>query len=179
MRWNRDHEVEAGQDRREAGDEHADPGHHHVAARGAAAVRRIEGPAGIDAARDHRVEREQEAEHEHVPAQEIDLWEGDVLRTEHERQHEVAEDRGHGRNQDEEHHRHAVHREQLVVGVGAHQVARGCRQLHADQRGEDPADEEREADDAEVHDADAFVVLGQEPRRDRVLMVEIGDARCG
>ena len=87
-------------------------------ARGAAAVRRVERPAGIDAAGHHRAEGEQEADDEDVPAQEVDLREGDVLRAEHQRQHEVAEDRRHGGNEDEEHHRHAVHREQLVVGVG-------------------------------------------------------------
>ena len=82
-------------------------------------------------------------------------------------------------NEDEEHHRHAVHREELVVGVGADEVAGRRRQLEADQRREQAADEEREGDDDEVHDADALVVLGQEPRGDRVPDVQIVDARRG
>ena len=36
------------------------------------AVRRVERPAGVDAAEDHRVEREDEADDEDVPAEQVD-----------------------------------------------------------------------------------------------------------
>ena len=54
-----DDEVEAGEDRREAGDEDADrrPAT-TLRVREGRAVGRVEGPAGVDAARDQRVERE-------------------------------------------------------------------------------------------------------------------------
>ena len=127
---------------------------------------------------DHRVHGEQEADDEDVPAQEVELREGDVLGAEHQRQHEVAENRGHGGDQHEEHHRHAVHGEQLVVGV---RRARG-RPPASPARGGSPSAKrpprkKAKVDDHEVHDADALVVLGQQPRRDRVLVVQIGHAR--
>ena len=77
-----------------------------------AAVGRVERPAGVHAADDHRVDGEEEADDEDVPAEEVDLRERDVLGPEHQRQHEVAENRRHGGNQHEEHHRHAVHGEE-------------------------------------------------------------------
>ena len=45
-------------------------------------------------------------------------------------------------------------------------------------RGEEAAEEERDRHDHEVHDADALVVLGQQPRGHAVLVVQIGDRRC-
>ena len=75
----RHHEVQAGQDRREAGDEDAKPGRHHVGVRDAAAVGRVKGPPRIDAAGDHRIHGEQESDDEDVPAEEVQLRKGDVL----------------------------------------------------------------------------------------------------
>jgi hypothetical protein len=150
---------------------------HDIGVRSAAAVGRVEGPPGIHAAGDHRVHREREADDEDIPAQKIEPRKRDVLGAEHQRQHEVAENRRHGWDQDEEHHRHAVHREQLVVGVGRHQIAGGRGQFETDAGGEEAAEEEGERHDQEVHDADALVVLGQEPRGDTRLMVQIGDRR--
>ena len=53
---------------------------------------------------------------------------------------------GNRRDQEEEHHDHAVHGEQLVVGVGLDQVRRRRQQLEADHQREEPAQEEEDGD---------------------------------
>ena len=87
----RDDEVEAGQDRREAGDEHAERGGDDVAVRRRGAVGRVERPAGVDAAAQGRDQREHAAEHVDVPAQQVDAREREILRPDHDRDQEVAE----------------------------------------------------------------------------------------
>ena len=67
----------------------------------------------------------------------------------------------------------AVHGEQLVVGVGLHQVARRSEQFQPDQQREEPADKEEERDRNQVQQRDALVVRGQQPRPDAVLLVQI------
>ena len=87
----RHHEVEAGEDRTEAEDE--DTGHHrdHAAGGGGRRVRRVEGPAGVEAAVGERNHREDRTDDPEVEAAEVQPRERHVLRTEHDRQHEVAE----------------------------------------------------------------------------------------
>jgi hypothetical protein len=92
------------------------------------------------------------------------LRERHVLGADHQRQHEVAEDGRHGGNQDEEHHHDAVHREQLVVGVRRPEITGRRRELGADAGGERAAEHERQRTRDQVHQADALVVLGQQPR---------------
>ncbi len=55
------------------------------------AVGRVERPAGIDPAQDDRGEGEDRPDHVEVAAHEVQPREGDVLRPEHDRQHEVAQ----------------------------------------------------------------------------------------
>ena len=71
----RDDEVQPGEDRRKAGDEDPHGGGHHVGVAVRAAVGRVEGPAGVDAAGQQGIEREQSAEHVDVPAQAGSAWE--------------------------------------------------------------------------------------------------------
>ena len=85
---------------------------------------RVEGPAGIDAAGQHAVQHHDAADDVQVPAQQVDAREREILRADHHRDKEVAQHRGDGRDQEKEDHHHAVHGEELVVGVGLHQVAR-------------------------------------------------------
>ena len=73
------------------------------------AVRRVERPAGVDAAGDHRVEREDAADPVDVEAEQVDARERQVLGADHRRDQEVAEHRRNRRDQEEEHHDHAVH----------------------------------------------------------------------
>ena len=63
-----DDEVQSGQDRRKARDEHAGHRQHHMAVGIHRRERRVEGPAGVDAADEHGVERDAAAQHEQIPA---------------------------------------------------------------------------------------------------------------
>ena len=49
----------------------------------------------------------------------------------------------HHRHGEQEHHRRAVHREQLVVEVGADQAVLRAAQLQAHQHGEQPAESKK------------------------------------
>ena len=80
---------------------------------------------------------------------------------------------GHRGNQHEEHHVDAVHGEQLVVGVGRHEIARGRRQLDPDPRGEEAAQHEGDGDEDQVQDPDPLVILRQQPRSDSGLVVQV------
>ena len=53
--------------------------------------RRVEGPAGVDAADEQGVEHEGAAEHEQIPAQEIEPRKCQVARADHQRHEEIAE----------------------------------------------------------------------------------------
>src|SRR5207244_3807466 len=64
--------------------------------------------------------------------------------------------------------------EHAVVDVGREQIAGRRGQLQPDQRGEDAAEEKRERHDDQVQDPDPLVVIRQQPRRDAVLVIEIG-----
>ena len=48
--------------------------------------RRVEGPAGVDAADEQRIEREGAAEHEQIPARQIEPRKGEIARADHQRQ---------------------------------------------------------------------------------------------
>src|SRR5438093_3289765 len=78
-----------------------------------------------------------------------------------------------GGNQEEEHHEHAVHREQLVIGLVRYEIAGRGRELEPHHHGERSADEEEEGDGAEIKERDAFVVARQQPRPDAVAVVQV------
>ena len=137
------------------------------------AERRVEGPAGVDAAGDERVQREQPAEDVDVPAGEVQLRKGQILGADHDRHEEVAEHRRDDGNQEEEHHHHAVHGEELVVGLVRDEIAGRRRQVEPDQHGERAADEEEQRDGRQVQQRDALVIARQQPRLDAVAVVQI------
>ena len=139
------------------------------------AVRRVERPAGVDAAAERRGDREQAAEDVDVPADQVDARERQVLRADHDRDEEVAQHRGNRRDQEEEDHHHAVHGEHLVVGLARQQVAGRRQQLQADEHREEPADREEGGDRHEVEERDALVVFRQQPGLDAVAVVEVTD----
>ena len=89
----------------------------------AEAVGRVEGPAGVDAARDHAAERQRRAHGVHVDRQQVQPREGHVLGAQHQRQAEVAEDARDRRDHEQEDHDHAVEGEHPVVGVRVHDGA--------------------------------------------------------
>ena len=118
-----DDEVQAGEDRGKAGDEHAGRRQHDVAVGIHRRERRVERPAGIDAADEKRIERHQAARHEQIPARQIEPGKGEIARADHQRDDEITERRGDRRDQKKPHHDHAVNGEQPVVGVRGHEVA--------------------------------------------------------
>ena len=120
-----DDEIQSGEDGRESGDEDREAGLDDFGVGEGGAEGRVEGPAGIDAAGQHGVHHHDAADDVEIPAQQVDAREGEILRADHDRDEEIAEHRGDGRDQEEEDHDHAVHGEQLVVGVGLDQVAGG------------------------------------------------------
>ena len=166
-----DDEVESGEDGGEARDEDAERGGDHPAIGVSRTVRGVKGPAGIDAAGDHGEEAERPADHQQIPAQQVELGERQVARADHDRQEEIPQHGRDGRDQEEEDHRHRVHGEQLVVSLRTYQVALRRQEFHANQRGEGAAYEEEQGDGGEVQQADALVVLGKEPRFEAVTGV--------
>jgi hypothetical protein len=143
------------------------------------AERRVERPAGVDAADQHGPEREHGAHHVDVPAEQVEPRERQVARPDHHRDEEVAEHGGDRRDQEEEDHDDAVHGEQLVVGVGFDHVARRRQQLETNEAGEDAAEQEHHGDRAQIQQRDALVVHGEQPRANAVVGVQIMDAGLG
>ena len=66
-----------------------------------------------------------------------------------------------------------MHGEQLVVGVGLHQVARRGQQFQPDQQREKSSDEEEESDGQQVKQRDALVVDRKQPGLDAIFLVQI------
>ena len=191
-------EVHAGEDAAEAEDEDAHGGGDDAAGGLAGGVGGVERPAGVEpegqevadphvvelgeGALDHAAEQHPDEEHaaEGVDpeAGEVQAGEGHVLRPEHQRQHEVAEDRRDGGDQEQEDHHAAVEREHVVVevprlgGVAAEGGA-GREQLGPQQHGEHAAEEEERQHRDHVHQGDALVVEGEEPRQDAALVVQV------
>ena len=170
---NGDDEVQAGQDRGEAGDEDAGDGHRDVAVGIKRRERRVEGPAGIDAARQDRKQRHRAAEHEQVPAQQVEPGKGEIARADHQRDDEIAERVGDRRNQEEPHHDDAVHGEEAVVHVGADEIGLRRRELDPDRGCRRAADEEEKDQAGEIEDGDTLVIGGEEPRAQAVAGGEI------
>ncbi len=172
-----DDEVQAGEDRREADDEHADRRQRDSGIRVRAAVGRVERPARVHAAGEDRGQREQATERVDVPAREVQAREGEVLRADHERQQEVAEHRRDRRDQEEEDHHDAVHGEHAVVGLGAHQIARRSHQLGTNRRREQSAESEEGTDGDEIQDGNPLVIDREQPRLESVRDVQVVLAR--
>jgi len=175
-RVDRDHKVEPGQDRREAGDKDRDPRHRHLTVRVDRTVGWIEGPASVDTAIDQHVHHEYTTEHKDIPAEQVQSGEGDVLCSEHNWKQEVSKHGRDRRDQEKEDHDHAVHREDPVIGIRRKQIPFRCHQLKTDQRGVDPSDQEEDRDREEIEQADSLVIEGQQPRFDRMPVSEIGRA---
>src|SRR5579872_3127241 len=161
------------EDRGEPGDEDPHNRQNDVRVTVNAAVRRVEGPAGIHASGYDRVHHADETNHPEVPAQQIEFGECKVPRSDQQRQHEVAERRGNGRHQEEEDHYDAVHRKDLIVGVVLQDVPVRRRELQPD-HGRRPASERegrRHGDQVEY--ANALMVEREQPVLDRVAPVEV------
>ena len=161
----RDDEVEARQDRREA--HHERPQRHRDDRRPSVlGVGRVERPARVHAARRDRVERDQRARRVDVEAQQVQPRERHVLRADHDGQQEVAHRRRDRRDDEQEHHDEPVHGEHPVVGVLPHDGLANEEQLRPDAERQQAGDTEEERDGHEIHDPDPLVVHGQRPGLD-------------
>ena len=109
--------------------------------------------------------QQQPAEQVHVIAEGIEAREGGRARAEHQRD-DVDRDAFHHRHGEQEHHRRAVHGEQLVVALRADQVAVGPRQLQRAWQREHAAEREEDQRGDDVAAADLLVVDGREPADD-------------
>ena len=114
-----------------------------------------------------------------IPTQQIEFRKCEIFGTDHDRYKEIAKRCWHGRHQKEKDHDDAVHRKELVVGVGGNEVWLGSQQLQSNHPGEKTAQEEEERDRDEVEDAYALVIARKQPTHQAVLIVEIGALRQG
>ena len=176
-RVNRDDEIQAREDRGKPVDENSHAGGNYVRVRKRRAVGNIEGPAGIDAACEQRIDRDDPAEHVDVPAQQVDPRKGQVLRADHHRHQKVSQRGGDRRDQEEKDHDDPVLGEHLVVGARLHEIALRSEQFDANGHRIEAADEKEEADRAEIKQRDALMVFSQQPRLQAVFGVEIVSAR--
>ena len=160
-------EIDAGEDRREAENEDADEHWNRAARAVLSRVRRVERPTRVEATRHQRVDRAGCADHPEVEAEEVHAWEGNVLRSEHDRQDEVSECRWNRWNDHQEHHDRAVQRERLVVFVGSHPLdfARE-EQLRSHEQRHHAADKEAAEHGEEIHHADSLMVEREDPRKE-------------
>jgi hypothetical protein len=98
-----------------------------------------------------------------VEAREVELGERDVLRSDHDREEEVAEHVRDRRDHEQPHHDDAVVGEQLVVRVGVDDRVIRREQLEAEDEREHAAEDERQRDAEEEHDPDPLVIGGEQP----------------
>ena len=121
---------------------------------------------------------QQQPEGERVQARE-----GHVARADHQRQEVVGEARHH-RHDEQEDHRRAVHREQLVVDLRRDQRVVRRAQLQADHQRLDAAEAEEHERRDHVHDPDPLVVGGRDPARPAARLAldavgdDLGDGGC-
>ena len=108
-----------------------------------------------------RVEKEGAPQEDPV-GERVQAGEGHVARADLERD-EVVEERGVQRHDGQEHHGGAVHGEERVVEVGAHQGVARPGELQADHERLEPSHEEEQEGGGPVQDADALVVDGGDP----------------
>ena len=155
------------------GDEHPDRRQAHVAVRVGAAEGGVERPTGIHSSQRDCGHREQPAAHEDVPTEKVQPGKGEIPGADHHRNQEVPENRGNGRDQEEEDHHDPVHGEHAVVHVRFKQVTRRRQQLQADQQREETAQKEEGGDRDQVEKRDPFVIDGQKPGLQSIAIVDV------
>ena len=163
----RDNKVQPGQDRGEAGNEHAGDGDRDIAVGIQRRERRIEGPAGINASSEDGEQRHRAAQHKQIPAQEIEPRKGEVAGPDHERHNgnfptwlgmeEIRKDNTTMMMP-------WLVRETISVHVGADQIGLGCRELNPDRRCSGAADKEEEYQACEIENCNALVIRREKPR---------------
>src|SRR6185437_9760615 len=113
---------------------------------------------------------EETAEQIDPVAERVESRERDVARTDLKRNDEVEEG-GTERHDRKEDHGSAVHREYLVVRLGAHQMAVGTTELRADDLRFETTNQKEEEGGEEIECTDLLVIGGGEPTPDRARFV--------
>ena len=176
--------IQAGKNGRESVDKNPQPCFHYGGIAESRAEWRVEGPAGIQAAGQHRVQHENAAGNIAVPAQQIDFREGQIPCPNHQWDQKISQHSRHGGNQEEEDHDHAMHGEQLVIGIGLNQITGRSQQFQPDEQGKKSSNKEKERNRGEVQQGDTLVIGGEQPRTYAVLFIQImlafsGYRNCG
>ena len=166
-------EIEPGHDRGKPVDEHRQGRGEDIAVGEQGRKRRVEGPAGVDAAHDQRIKQHQPGQVEYVPAAEIDPREGEIVRADHQRHEEIAERRRDRRDQEEPHHDDAVHREHAVVDVGLQQARPASPDAGGSSVAAKPPIKKKNVIEAKNSSAIRLWSLVSSQERDRVLGSQI------
>ena len=137
---------------------------HSVAGReGDPGIGRVPEPAAVWCATEEPGGVQEEAPGQEDPeGQSVKTWEGHVACADLEGEEIVGKGGGH-RHDHQEDHGHAVHGEDLVVGVGPEDRAIRGGQLQAHEQSFDASDQEEEQCRPPVEDADFLVVDGGDP----------------
>ncbi len=159
-----------------SGDEYSERHGNHLRVCVRAAVRRVKGPAGIRAAVNQRVHRENSAHHVDVPAQKVQARESQIASADHHRDKEISENGRNRRDQEKKDHDDAVHGEQPVIGFRLHQRALRIDQMDAHQNGQGAAYKEEEGDRDQIEKRNSLVIGGKQPGSPAVIRVEIVNA---
>jgi hypothetical protein len=176
-------EVDGAQDRGGASDVQREDREIHARTL-AQRQRRVDRPAGPDAAADHRRgEQQDEGRRQQPEADVVHARKGHVGRADHQRHEPVAEPADQRRHDDEEHHDQAVRRDDGVPQVTVRRAVRtvevldaGLQQFEAHDHREGGADQRGEDREHKVHRADVLVVGAVQPALDarRRMMVVVG-----
>ena len=115
------------------------------------------------------------AEHVDVPAQQVERGKARSLAPIISGSRKFPSTAGIDGDQEEEDHHHAVHGEQLVVGLGLDAGRpRGVSSSSRDRSSANrPPSEEQDRDRDQVQDRDALVVVRQQPRLEAVAVVQV------
>ena len=174
----RDVEVDRPEDRGEAGEVHEVDPRVLAAAGGEEGVRQrhVARPAGFRRVPEDRGVEDDAAGEQQPEGDRVQARVGHVAGADHQRQEVVAEARHH-RHDEQEDHRRPVHREQLVVGLGADQRVLRRSQLQAHHQGLGAAEDEEHEREDHVHDPDALVVGRRDPAHEAALLAlrAVGD----
>ena len=156
-----DRRGDADEDDREAPEVDVDAGRVRLAGE-----RHVREPTAVGRMADeHARVQEQAGEQEDPVAERVEPREGHVAAADLQRDQVVAEP-GQHRRVEQEDHRRAVHREELVVGLGRQDVVVRRRELVAHHERGQAGDEEEHERRVDVAHADPLVVDGREEARD-------------
>ena len=159
-------QVDGAEDRGEPGEvDEVDPRVLAAAWRvGGAGERHDAGPPGFGRVEEERRVEDDPAGQQQPVGERVQARESHVASADHER-HEVVGQAGHHRHDEQEDHRRAVQREQLVVDHRRDERVVGRAELQAHHQRLDAAEAEEHERRGHVEDPDALVVGGSDPAR--------------